>query len=197
MEIEYGPTRENMSSLNRIVMQKASRDWLQALVPKSLDVAEISGGWGKGMRFNSYQSFYFPEFDPCAGPFLDPQGKALKFDLILANQVWEHIDRPYAATRNVLKMLRKGGWFWLAVPFFIPYHAVPVDCSRWSARGLRNLLIEAGFDAGSIRADQWGNRAAALRNLETPWPPEATDEDDLTNDPAFPLVAWAMGQKPI
>ncbi len=82
------------------------------------------------------------------------------------------------------------------MPFFIPYHAVPVDCSRWSARGLRNLLIEAGFEEDSIRADQWGNRAMALRNLEQPWPPEARPEDDLTNDPEFPLVAWAMGQKP-
>jgi SAM-dependent methyltransferase len=185
-----------MASLNRIVMQQTSRDWLRGLKPRSLDVAEISGAWGKGMAFKSYQSFYFPEFDPCTGPFLDAQGKPLKFDLILANQVWEHIDRPYSATRNMLKMLRKGGWFWLAVPFFIPYHAVPVDCSRWSARGLRNLLVEAGFDANSIRAEQWGNRATALRNLEVPWPPEAAPEDDLTNDPAFPLVAWAMGQKP-
>jgi hypothetical protein len=56
-------------------------------------------------------------------------------------------------------------------------------------------LIEAGFEEDSIQAAQWGNRAAALRNLEQPWPPEARD-DDLTNDPDFPLVAWAMGRKP-
>jgi SAM-dependent methyltransferase len=186
-----------MPSLNRVVMQKTSREWIRELVPKSLNVAEISGEWGKSFPFRSYQSFRYPEFDPCEGPFLDAQGKAQKFDLILANQVWEHVDRPYAATRNVLKMLRKGGWFWLAVPFFIPYHAVPVDCSRWSARGLRNLLAETGFDEASIRAAQWGNRAAAQRNLETPWPPEHLPDDDLTDDPAFPVVAWAMGQKPV
>ncbi|WP_309667030.1 methyltransferase domain-containing protein [Tabrizicola sp.] len=185
-----------MASLNRIVMQKTSRDWLRDLRPKTLDAAEISGAWGKGIGFKSYQSFTYPDHDPCTGPFADAQGKALKFDIILANQVWEHIDRPYAATRNVLKMLRRGGWFWVAVPFFLPYHAAPNDCSRWSARGLTNLLIETGFDAASIRAAQWGNRAAALRNLETPWPPEATTADDLTNDPDFPVVAWAIGQKP-
>jgi SAM-dependent methyltransferase len=184
-----------MRSLNRFVMQQTSRTWIRDLDPKTLDAAEISGQWGKDYGFKSYQSFHFPKFDPCTGPFQDAAGRVLKFDLILANQVWEHIDRPYAATRNALKMLRKGGWFWLAVPFFIPYHAVPVDCSRWSARGLRNLLIEAGFDEASIRAEQWGNRAAALRNLETPWPPKARGDDDLTNDPDFPLVAWAMGQK--
>jgi SAM-dependent methyltransferase len=184
-----------MRSLNRIVMQKISRDWIRALGPETLDVAEISGRWGEGLGFKSHRSFHYPEYDPCAGPFRDGDGKVMKFDLIMANQVWEHIDRPFAATRNVLRMLRPGGWFWIAVPFFIPYHAVPVDCSRWSARGLRNLLVEAGFDEASVRAEQWGNRAAAARNLELPWPPEYREGDDLTNDPEFPVVAWAMGQR--
>ncbi len=80
--------------------------------------------------------------------------------------------------------------------FFIPFHAAPNDCSRRTARGLRNLLIDGGFDPETIKAEQWGNRAAALRNLEPKWPPEHIPEtDDLTNDPAFPIVAWAMGQK--
>jgi SAM-dependent methyltransferase len=184
-----------MGSLNRIVMQQTSRDWIRALGPRSLDVAEISGKWGESFAFRSYQTFRYPQHDPCAALFRDDEGRPLKFDLILANQVWEHVDRPHAATRNVWKMLRKGGWFWLAVPFFIPYHAVPVDCTRWSARGLRNLLIEGGFDEASIKSAQWGNRAAALRNLETPWPPEHRPDDDLTDDPDFPIVAWAMGQK--
>lgn len=184
-----------MPSLNRIVMQKASRDWIRSLGPKKCDVAEISGKWGEAMGFRSYQSFHFPKFDPCTGPFRDADGKVLKFDLILANQVWEHIDRPHAATRNVYRMLRSGGWFWIAVPFFIPFHAVPVDCSRWSARGLKNLLVEAGFDEDRIQAHQWGNRHAALRNLETPWPPDHVEGDDLSDDPAFPIVAWAMAQR--
>ncbi|MFE3837015.1 class I SAM-dependent methyltransferase [Pseudogemmobacter sonorensis] len=184
-----------MTSLNRIVMQKVSRDWLASLGPARLDAAEISGEWGAKLGFRSFRSFHYPDHDPCLGPFRDKDGKVMHFDVILANQVWEHIDRPHSATRNVLRMLRKGGWFWLAVPFFVPFHAVPVDCSRWSARGLRNLLAEAGFEPDSIMTAQWGNRAAALRNLETPWPPEARPEDDLNNDPDFPVVAWAMGQK--
>jgi SAM-dependent methyltransferase len=183
-----------MRSLNRIVMQKASREWIRGLGPERLDAAEISGQWGEGFGFRSYRTFRYPAFDPCAGPFRDGGGKVLKFDLVLANQVWEHIERPYAATRNVYRMLRPGGWFWVAVPFFIPYHAAPVDCSRWSARGLKNLLIEAGFEESAIQASQWGNRAAAKRNLETPWPPEFR-HDNLTDDPDFPIVAWAMARR--
>lgn len=185
-----------MPSLNRIVMAKSSRQMIRSLGPKKLNVAEISGHWGEMFDFKSYQQYRYPEYDVCAGPFTDEDGKPLKFDLILANQVWEHLDRPYMATKNIRKMLRKGGHFWLAVPFYIPFHAAPTDCSRWSARGLKNLLIECGFKEEDIQADQWGNRNAALRNLEPKWPPEYDEVNDpLDNDPDMPICAWALAQK--
>jgi len=185
-----------VASLNRIVMQKATRRWIEALAPGTLDAAEISGKFGRRFDFRSYTRFRYPRHDICKGAFTDGAGTVQQFDLILANQVWEHLDRPYAATRHVRQMLRDDGWFWLAVPFFIPYHGDPVDCSRWSARGLKNLLIEAGFAPDRITARQWGNRAAARRNLEGPWPPPFDpDSDDLTDEPDFPICAWALAQK--
>ena len=185
-----------MPSLNRIVMHRESRLMIRSLNPPSLRVAEISGKWGQMFNFAQYDQFRYPKYDICAGPILDGEGRPKKYDLIMANQVWEHLDRPYAATRNVRRMLRKGGHFWVAVPFFIPFHAAPNDCSRWSARGLKNLLIEAGFDPDMIRADQWGNRNAALRNMEQVWPPEYSEESDpLDNDPDMPICAWALAQK--
>lgn len=185
-----------MTSLNRVAMAKSSRKMLRAINPEALDVAEISGKWGRMFEFRSYRQFRFPAFDICAGPYRDDAGEVLRFDLVLANQVWEHLDRPYAATRHVRQMLRPGGYFWVAVPFFIPFHAAPQDCSRWSARGLKNLLIEAGFAEEHIEARQWGNRNAARRNLEDPWPPRFNPQSDpLTNDPAMPICAWALARK--
>jgi SAM-dependent methyltransferase len=184
-----------MASLNRIIMQKHSRALIRALHPETLDAAEISGKWGQQFGFKSYESFHFPQHDICKGP-VRAAGGVRQFDLILANQVWEHLERPYAATCHVLDMLRPGGHFWVAVPFHVPYHAVPQDCSRWSARGLGNLLIEAGFAEDSVQTGQWGNRAAALRNLEPDWPPvHDPATDDLTNDPEFPIVSWAIARK--
>lgn len=186
-----------MTSLNRVAMAKSSRRMLRALGPENLDAAEISGKWGRMFKFRSYRQFRYPAFDVCAGPFKSDTGDSLQFDLILANQVWEHLDRPYAATRNVLSMLSPGGYFWVAVPFFIPFHAAPQDCSRWSARGLKNLLIEAGFAEEDVRAKQWGNRNAALRNLEENWPPKFDPESDsLKNDARMPICAWALARKP-
>jgi len=185
-----------MVSLNRVVMQPSSRRIINALGPQALDTAEISGKWGRRFAFKSYTQFRYPTHDVCAGPFVDDAGRTHQFDLILANQVWEHLDRPYAATRHVLQMLRPGGYFWLAVPFFVPLHAAPQDCSRWSARGLKNLLIEAGFDGSAVHAEQWGNRHVARRNLEEVWPPVYDPEkDDIRNDPDMPICAWALAQK--
>ncbi|EEE36250.1 hypothetical protein RKLH11_83 [Rhodobacteraceae bacterium KLH11] len=164
--------------------------------PETLDVVEISGSWGKQFGFRSYQQAWRVKHDICTGPVLDDQQQVRHCDLVLANQVWEHLDRPIEATLNVQEMLRPGGYFWLAVPFFIPFHAAPHDCSRWSARGLKNLLSECGFDPAHIRAEQWGNRQAALRNLEPEWPPVYDPETDvLDNDPDFPICAWALARK--
>ena len=188
--------KQGMVSLNRVVMQPASRRMINALGPSDLDCAEISGKWGKRFDFKSYSQFRYPEYDVCGEPFTDAAGVLLTFDLILANQVWEHLDRPYAATRNIHRMLRPGGYFWVAVPFFVPLHAAPQDNSRWSARGLKNLLIEGGFAPDAIHAEQWGNRHVAMRNLEARWPPEYDAEtDDIRNDPEMPICSWALAQK--
>ncbi|MEO0371824.1 MAG: methyltransferase domain-containing protein [Pseudomonadota bacterium] len=185
-----------MASLNRIIMQRKSRRMLQKLDLAGMDAAEISGKHGRRFDFKSYTVFRYPKHDICKGPFKDAQGEVQQFDIILANQVWEHLDRPYAATRHVLEMLRPGGYFWIAVPFFIPFHGAPIDCSRWSGRGLKNLLIEAGFERENVSSWQWGNRQSALRNLEPDWPPSYDAEvDDLTNEDDFPLVSWALGKR--
>lgn len=183
-------------SLNRVVMQRSSRRMIHALNPETLDVAEVSGKWGRLFNFRSYQQFRYPKWDICAGPYRDAEDKVRKFDLIMANQVWEHLDRPYAATKNVRRMLKSGGHFWLAVPFYIPFHAAPMDNSRWSARGLKNLLIECGFDEDEIQTKQWGNKNAALRNMEDIWPPVFVEgSDSLDNDRDMPICAWAIARR--
>lgn len=118
-----------------------------------------------------------------------------KFDVVIANQVWEHLDRPYAAAQNVLKMLNTGGYFYICVPFYVRYHLFPVDCSRWSARGLKNLLIEAGFEEERIFSDQWGNLECAQQDCGMKFSKFDQGRNSLENDPKFPIVAWALAQK--
>ena len=170
-------------------------EWMAEIGPENLDAAEISGQSGQAFNFRSHQSYAYPDYDICAGPFLNDNGEIMQFDVILAEQVWEHLDFPYAATRNVLKMLRPGGFFWLAVPFFARWHSFPTDCSRWSARGLGNFLVECGFDPEEIRAEQWGNRDCAVRDMSPWWAIYNPARDTLENDPEFPVMSWAMARK--
>lgn len=185
-----------MASINRIVIAKACRTLIRTLEPETLDVAEISGKFGERFPFRSYFNYQYPEYDICDGPLRDQDGEIGQFDLIIADQVWEHLDFPYRATRNVWQSLRPGGYFLVAVPFFVPLHAAPVDNTRWSARGLKNFLIECGFEPDDIVAEQWGNRWAAMRNLIGPFPPVYDKETDvLHNEEDMPISAWALAQK--
>ena len=102
-----------MPSINRVVMQKTTRGWLKELDLASMDAAEISGKHGRRYEFKSYKIYRYPKHDICKGPILDNKGRVRQYDIVLANQVWEHLDRPYAATCNVLDMLRPGGYFYI------------------------------------------------------------------------------------
>lgn len=181
--------------LNRVVQRREAHQIFDALPTDDMSMAEISGTyWTRARKWKLAANYSYPDYDICVDAFYDERGSVRTFDMIIADQVWEHLDRPYAATRNVLSMLNKGGYFYIAVPFFARYHAYPVDCSRWTSRGLTNLLIESGFDAAQISADQWGNLKAARRDVARRWA-KHQPTDDLANDPNFPIVSWALARR--
>lgn len=180
---------------NRVVYLREADRLFRGLAPETRNCCEISGNLGQSYPFRSYAAFHFPEHDICAGPFRDQDGAVRRFDMIIADQVWEHLDRPYAATRNVLEMLEDGGYFFVCVPFYVRYHKFPVDCSRWSARGLQNLLIEGGIAPENIQSFQWGNLQCAQRECGKRFATYDPATDSLENDPDFPVVAWAIARK--
>ena len=181
-----------MGSINRVVMRKAFKELMQAIDASSLAIAEISGRTGQGVGSQIYDVYRYPDHDICNATL--PR----KYDLVIADQVWEHLQRPYRATQNVISSLNPGGYFYVASPFFVPYHPAPVDCSRWSADGLKNLLIEAGFEEDNVASYQWGNRWVAMRNVTGPFPPQYDRKTDrLQNEDHFPVMAWALAQKSV
>ncbi|KUI42153.1 methyltransferase type 12 [Mycobacterium sp. IS-1590] len=174
----------------RTVMARETHELVQRLNPASLDALEISGGyWGYIEQFRTYRSVHYPDFDICAGT-LDEQ-----FDLILAEQVWEHLLWPYRAARNVHAMLRPGGHFLVTTPFLIKIHGDDLfpDCSRWTEVGIKYFLAESGFDIDKIQTGSWGNRACVKANFNRwawrwPW-------RSLRNEVDFPVTVWALAQK--
>lgn len=173
----------------RVVYNEECKRLIAGLGPENLDVLEISSGeaWKK-IGFKSYTEANFPDFDICSD-VLDR-----KFDLIIADQVFEHVLWPYRAGKNVLKMLKPGGYFLTITPFLIRVHEVPYDCSRWTETGMRHLLAECGFPIDEIKTASWGNLDCARATLSS-WA-RIGWHSSLRNDRQFPVVVWALARNP-
>jgi SAM-dependent methyltransferase len=165
-------------------------EWKHFLTSKplaSLTALEISPGlvsmW-REIGFGSYNSVDYPEFD------ITKQRIPEQFDVIIAEQVFEHLRYPYAAARNVRAMLKDDGVFLIATPFLIRVHGQPNDYTRWTPDGLKAFLEDCGFDA-EVRS--WGNRKAVVANFRK-WAEYGWGRG-LKNEYEFPTVVWGYARK--
>lgn len=173
----------------RIEMDREAARTVKSLQPEKLKVLELSGGkWGNQESFSEYKSVQYPDFDICES-VLDE-----KFDLIIAEQVFEHLLWPYRAGKNVFEMLNPGGYFLITTPFMIRLHPSPEDCTRWTETGMKYFLVECGFSGAPIKTWSWGNRACALANFYK-WVEYNPNVHSLQNEPDVPVVVWALAQK--
>lgn len=172
----------------REIMYERCFAYIDRLQPETLDALEISAGpqWQRRFSFKSYTATQYPEFDICT-QVLDQ-----RYDLIIADQVFEHLPWPYRAARNVHTMLKPGGVFIVSTPFLVRIHNVPIDCNRWTPMGMDYFLQEAGFPAGGITVDSWGNRKCLISNLSK-W--RKRGFRSLRNEPNYPVMVWAFARK--
>lgn len=174
----------------RIRQIEAFEDFFRANAPLG-DVLEISPGWNdmwKKLPAQSYRSANYPQFDICRNVLPG------QFDVVIADQVLEHVPRPVDAARNIHAMVKPGGFAAIATPFLFRVHARPHDYNRWTPAGLEQLLIQGGFAADRIMADAWGNRTCAKAHLQGPVRAYGFKRD-LRNDPEYPIMCWAFAQK--
>jgi len=172
----------------RVVMDGQTEKFVRSLSYSSMDALEVSGDKWENFGFRSYRKVYYPEYDLCEKP-----SEVAAFDIVIVEQVLEHVLWPYRAVRNVFEILRPGGIFLVTTPFLIRMHE-RVDCSRWSEMGLKHLLIEGGFNADHITIGSWGNRACVCSNFHT-WTGWIPWKHSLKNEPKFPIVVWAFAKK--
>jgi SAM-dependent methyltransferase len=173
----------------RIVMDQETLQLVKPICHQEMRVLEISGDkWGKTGLFTDYTSVDFPDYDLCSGPL------AQQYDLIIAEQIFEHLPRPYAAGKNVYQMLNPGGYFLISTPFILKVHNYPIDCSRWTETGLKYFLAECGFPLASMTTGSWGNRACIKANL-TGWTEYNKWLHSLRNESDFPAVVWGLCKK--
>jgi SAM-dependent methyltransferase len=172
----------------RVVMDQETDRLVKELPYRDYSVLEISGRKWENFGFREYQSEEFPGFDVCKDK-LD-----VKYDLIIAEQVFEHLLYPHRAARNVYDMLKPNGYFLITTPFLIKVHLFPVDCTRWTDTGLKYFLEEAGFDRDMITTGAWGNLEAVVSNLNQ-WTAYLPGIHSLKNEQEYPTVVWGLARK--
>lgn len=153
-------------------------------------VLEISPGRNPYWRnlCTNYWAVGYPEFDICTDTLPET------FHVVIADQVLEHVKRPIAAVKNIYAMTEPGGWAMVATPFLFRVHARPFDFNRWTPPGLKQLLVEGGFEEQNVQAFGWGNKACARAHIG------GAIRDygfyrDMHNDDEYPCMVWAFAQK--
>jgi SAM-dependent methyltransferase len=73
------------------------------------------------------------------------------FDVVVCNQVLEHVFEPDAFIREIGRVLKDDGRLLLTVPFVWDEHEQPQDFGRYSSFGLTALLSRNGFEVTELR----------------------------------------------
>ncbi len=173
----------------RHVMDRTIADYISALHPTTLTALEVSGSGHSDEGWLKYESWNFPEFDICH----DLKGDEKTFDVVLAEQVLEHVVDPIHALKNMVSLCKPGGLVIVTTPFLIKKHEIPKDYWRFTEDGIRLLLEKVGLEEELIGS--WGNRYVVVGNFNRwtrlkPW-------HTLRNEPNFPVAVWAIGRRPM
>jgi SAM-dependent methyltransferase len=71
-------------------------------------------------------------------------------DIILSNQVLEHVDSPHSYLSEALRILKPGGCAIITTHGYWYYHPTPYDYWRWTSAGLRKTIEAEGFQIKSF-----------------------------------------------
>lgn len=171
----------------REVMNRDLAGFFATLPPETTDVIEVSGDLRADLPWKSYTSLAYPAFDICA-----PSVAPADADLVICEQVLEHVRDPCLAVRNLARLARPGGAVLVSTPFLLRIHGHPEDHWRFTPSGMRLLLDAGGLHVEWVRS--WGNRRCVKGNLGRwvayrPW-------RSLRNEDDVPLVVWALARRP-
>jgi SAM-dependent methyltransferase len=173
----------------RVALNQAVDEHIASLDPTRCTAAEISGDAHARKPWKEYISLTYPDFDLCA-PLQQPR----RFDVVMCEQVLEHVVDPWAAAANLRELSAEGGHVIVSTPFMIKVHELPAfamhDYWRFTPRGLRLLLEQVGLEVDTIGA--WGNRRCVIGNFDRwaayrPW-------HSLRNEPDLPVQIWAFAR---
>jgi len=88
--------------------------------------------------------------------------KDATLDMVVSKDTLEHFLEPWIVVKEVLRVLKEGGWLVIWVPFMHPFHND--DFYRYSPLGLRHLLRD--FDLVAFESPLWVFTVVGLAVIE-------------------------------
>lgn len=189
--IRYPEAAGPLEHWQRVVLNDDVGSFLDSLGTERLSAAEISGDTHAERDWGRYTSLMYPEFD-----LLDPSAKVGAFEVVICEQVIEHVEDPCRAAATLRELCVPGGWVVVSTPFLVRVHEEPLfgmkDYWRFTPRGLRTLLERAGLEVETVRS--WGNRDCVVGNFDG-WPGFRWWQS-LRDEPDLPVQVWALARRP-
>ncbi|MGH2961510.1 MAG: class I SAM-dependent methyltransferase [Solirubrobacterales bacterium] len=174
----------------RLVLNAAVDQYIAALSPSDCTAVEISGDSHAGRPWREYTELTYPDFDLC-----EPLRDAREFDVVICEQVLEHVPDPWGAAANLRRLCAPGGHVIVSTPFLVRVHELELfamrDYWRFTPRGLGTLLEGAGFELEALGS--WGNRQCVVGNFNR-WSARRRWHS-LRNEPEFPVQVWAFARR--
>jgi SAM-dependent methyltransferase len=76
-----------------------------------------------------------------------------KYNVIVINEVMEHIQQPEKALETISQLLAPGGLLLMTTPFLVAYHANPDDHNRYTPSCVRAMLERVGMTVEHLKAE--------------------------------------------
>ncbi len=130
----------------RMILDKVKRGSL---------VADIGSGPERlGPEFINVDVFPFPEVDVVADatrlPFKDNT-----LDGAVSESMFEHVPDASLVAKEMVRVVKPGGYIYVSAPFIHPYHASPDDFNRWTISGLKHLFKDLEIVEAGVRSGPW------------------------------------------
>lgn len=137
----------------------------------------------------------YPDVDMQALPHGDEE-----FDVVVSDQVIEHLADPRLAVSESMRVLRRGGIAIHTTCFLNPLHPSPQDYFRFTRDGLLALMPP---NAEVVSVGTWGNRVAlglligwdASRRISIPPRPSLRRWLARWNEEKYGIMSWVVARK--
>lgn len=140
----------------------------------------------------------YPEYNILDLPFADGS-----FDLVVSDQVLEHVEGdPARAVEEMIRVTKPGGITIVTTCFINPVHAAPSDYWRFTSSALELLVRTVSPTSEIVEKGQWGNYylhflygvglyERSVREGNNPMTRLAE-----YNQPNWPVATWVISRKP-